>query len=76
MKILFCAMRYDYGNTKRGLSYEYYNYLPTFQKLGNQVIPFDYLTLYKKLGRDKMNDLLWKTVKNLKTHFFFFSLFQ
>ena len=76
MKILFCAMRYDYGDPKRGYSYEYYNYLTTFQKLGHQVIPFDYLAIYKKLGKEKVNDQLWKTVKNLKPHFFFCSLFQ
>ena len=76
MKILFCAMRYDYGDPKRGLSYEYYNYIPAFQKLGCQVIPFDYLDLYKKLGRDKMNDLLIKTVKDLKPHLLFCSLFE
>lgn len=76
MKILFCAMRYDYGDPKRGYSYEYFNYLPTFQKLGHQVIPFDYLALYKKLGRDKMNDLLLKTVKDLRPDLLFCSLFE
>jgi len=76
MKILFCAMKYDYGDPKRGLSYEYYNYIPAFQRLGYQVIPFDYLDLYKKLGRDKMNDLLIKTVKDLKPHLLFCSLFE
>ncbi len=76
MKILFCAMKYDYGDPKRGYSYEYYNYLPTFKKLGHQVIPFDYLSLYKKHGRDKMNDLLFKTVKNLKPDLLFCSLFE
>jgi len=76
MKILFCAMRYDYGDPKRGLSYEYYNYIPAFQKLGYQVIPFDYLSLYKKMGKNKMNDLLIKTVKSLKPHLLFCSLFE
>ena len=76
MKILFCAMKFDYGDPKRGYSYEYYNYLPTFQKLGHQVIPFDYMSLYKKIGKDKMNDLLWKTVKMLRPHLLFCSLFE
>lgn len=76
MKILFCAMRYDYGNPKRGYSYEYYNYLPTFKKLGHQAITFDYMSIYQKLGRDKMNDLLFKTVKDLKPDLLFCSLFE
>lgn len=69
-------MRYDYGDPKRGYSYEYYNYLTTFKKLGHQVIPFDYLALYNKIGRDKMNDLLLKTVKDLKPDLLFCSLFE
>lgn len=57
-------MKYDYGDPKRGLGYEYYNFYLTFKKMGLEIVEFDCMSILNKIGRKKMNLLLWDTVQN------------
>ena len=41
MKILCVFGKYNYGNTERGISYEYANFLPALRNLGHEIIFFD-----------------------------------
>jgi spore maturation protein CgeB len=41
MRILFAALRHDYGIASRGLSFEYYNFYEPLVKLGHDVTYFD-----------------------------------
>jgi spore maturation protein CgeB len=41
MKILFCALKYDYGMPERGLSFEYHNFYEPMSAMGHQVEMLD-----------------------------------
>ena len=55
MKILYVAIRYDYGQADRGFSFEHANFYDSLVHMGHEVIYFDYQTLLNELGRDAMN---------------------
>lgn len=59
-------MKYDYGDPKRGLGYEYYNFYLTFKKMGLDIIEFDCMSILKERGKKKMNRLLWDMVQKEK----------
>jgi spore maturation protein CgeB len=60
MKIAVVIMQYDYGEEKRGHSYEYINvFLPLNKIYGEQnVVLFDFYSEFKKHGKQKMNKKL------------------
>lgn len=75
MKIVFIAMKNDYGNPNKGLSYEYYNFFDSLKKMDNgkhlvKYFPYDEVIL--KSGKEKMNKLLLETVKRYKPDLCFF----
>ncbi len=76
MKLLYACMKYDYGDPKRGLGYEYYNFYLTFKKMGLDIVEFDCMSILKKIGRKKMNLLLWETVQKEKPDLLFCALMQ
>src|SRR4051812_41548791 len=41
VKILFCALEYDYGIPERGRSFEYHNFVEPLRGLGHEVEMFD-----------------------------------
>jgi len=59
-------MKYDYGDPKRGLGYEYFNFYLTFKSMGLDIIEFDCMSILNELGKKKMNLLLWETVQKEK----------
>ncbi|MDI6883462.1 MAG: glycosyltransferase [Patescibacteria group bacterium] len=78
MRILYIAMKYDYGDLKRGYSYEHYNFYDSLVKMENRryevvYFPFDEIT--KEIGEDEMNKKLLETVWQEKPDLCFFFLF-
>ena len=63
MKILCVFGKYQYGNKERGLSTEYFSFLPAFESLGYEVVLFDSWdrTLYNDFIA--LNRALIKTVE-------------
>ena len=56
-------MRHAYGDPKRELSYEYFNFYLTLQQMGHQVELFDFMEELKALGREAMNRKLLNRVR-------------
>jgi spore maturation protein CgeB len=75
MKILLVCMEYDYGDPKRGHSYEYFNFYQSLLDLGHEVTLFDYMTEIEKLGKTGMNHKLLQVVESIKPAFAMFSLY-
>lgn len=75
MKILLVCMEYDYGDPNRGRSYEYYNFYKSLKDIGHEVILFDFLAEFKRLGKTEMNKKLLAVVQSLKPDLAMFSLY-
>jgi spore maturation protein CgeB len=63
VKVLYVALKYDYGTPSHGYSFEHYNFYESFLQLGCQVLYFDFGTLITTLGRDAMNRRLTQVVR-------------
>jgi len=58
MKILLNIMKFDYGDKKRGFSFEYENFYLTLLAMGHDVDVFDFLTISRAMGKERMNEAL------------------
>ncbi|HEY2385121.1 MAG TPA: glycosyltransferase [Terriglobia bacterium] len=76
MRILYVALKYDYGDAARGYSFEHYNFFDFFQKSGHDVIYFDFMDIMKSKGRGNMNRQLVEAVKTRKPELMFCVLFK
>jgi len=78
MKILYAALKQNYGNPQLGFSYEHYNFYDTLIKMNggiNEVVYFPFDEIMLKIGRDEMNKKLLEIVYQEKPDFCFFFLF-
>ncbi len=78
MKILYIALKYDYGDPKRGFSFEHYNFYDSLAKMNNganQIVYFPFDEIIQKVGKKEMNKLLLETVYQEKPDSCFFFLF-
>jgi spore maturation protein CgeB len=75
MRILYAAMKYDYGDPRRGYSFEHYNFFDFFQQAGHEVIYFDFMDLARTEGKEHMNRRLLEVAKVEKPHLMFCVLF-
>lgn len=76
MRVLFCALRWDYKERARGDSFEYTNFWDTLQRLDGveaEFFPFDQHEA--DLGRDKMNRMLLERVEESSPDLVFFFFF-
>jgi spore maturation protein CgeB len=70
-------MKYDYGNPKQGLSFEYDVFASLFKKIkGAEVEVFDYREKIKRVGKREMNRLLVNKCKEFKPDLIFTFLFE
>lgn len=76
MKILFVAMKYDYGDPSRGLGIEHHVFYETFKKMGHKIIYFDFMQELKKIGKKAMNKKLLKVVDKQSPDLLFSVLYQ
>ncbi len=76
MKILYVAPKYDYGLRERGFSFEHYNFFDSLLNMGNEIIYFDYMDIYKKWGKARMNNFLLEVFQSEKPELMFVFLFE
>lgn len=58
-KILYIALKYDYGDPKRGLGYEEYNFFYTLKNMQDvEIVRFDFFSIYYKYGKKIANQLI------------------
>ena len=75
MRVLYCGMQYDYGDPRRGSSFEHTNLYDTLLHMGLDVAAFDYMELTARLGRPAMNRRLREVVAADKPDLLFVVLF-
>jgi spore maturation protein CgeB len=75
MRILYAAMKYDYGKPEQGLSFEHYNFYHSLLHMGHDILYFDYMTLMQQYGRDGMNRRLKEVAASEKPDLLFAVLF-
>ncbi len=76
LKVLYVAMKYDYGDKTRGFSFEHENFYKSIVHIFKDVIYFDFMDLYKRFGKEYMNQLLLQTVKKEKPDLMFCCLYK
>jgi len=58
MRILYTAMKYDYGRPEQGFGFEHYNFYDSLREMGHDIVYFDYMSLLQRYGRERMNQRL------------------
>lgn len=76
MRILYVAMKYDYGRPEQGLSFEHTNFFGALDRMGHEIFYFDFLSLEQELGREKMNQRLLEVADEFQADLLFCCLFQ
>lgn len=76
MRILYAAMKYDYGLPEQGFGFEHYNFYDALHNMGHEILYFDYMSLMQKYGRDQMNRLLLDVCRSEKPDVMFAVLFK
>lgn len=78
MKIAVVCMKYDYGHKEHGYSYEYYNiFMPLVDVFGQEnVIHFDFFSVFKEKGKVEMNKEMVDNIKKEKPDVTVFCLFE
>lgn len=75
MRILYVAMKYDYGKPGQGYSFEHYNFYHSLLHMGHEIVYFDFMTMMQKRGREWMNRRLLEIVRIKKPDLLFCVLF-
>lgn len=75
MKILYVAMRYDYGIPEQGLSFEHTNFYDALSHMGHKLIYFDFMELTRELGKERLNKRLREVVDSERPDLMFCVLF-
>ncbi len=75
MRILYVAMKYDYGHPNQGPSFEHYNFYDCLLQMGHDIVYFDFMTLMQEHGRAWMNNRLMEVAKTEKPDLMFTVLF-
>jgi spore maturation protein CgeB len=76
VKILYVAHKYDYGNPRRGYSFEHYNFFDSLVQMGHDVLYFDFASLMAQHGRLRMNKRLSEVVSAERPELMFTVLFR
>lgn len=76
MRILYCAMRWDYGDPDRGLSFEETNFRSALEGMGHEVIAFDCVDRAKRGGKASMRTELVSTAAATRPEVALFCLFS
>lgn len=75
MKVLLACMLHPYGDSRRGYSYEYYNFYLSLKQMGHEVELFDYMSEFRSLGKESMNQELLSRVREWRPALVLFSLY-
>ena len=76
MRILYVALRYDYGKPENGGGFEHWNFYHSLVNMGHDVVYFHLTTLEGQWGRKAMNTRLLEVVKSEKPDVMFAVLFK
>lgn len=76
MKIVLVCMYYDYGDSSRGVSYEYNTYHAPLVNMGHEVVLFDFMSELKAHGKAAMNQRLLDLVKREQPDAAVFALYK
>lgn len=75
MHILYVAMRHEYGDPSRGLSFEENNFRSSLEGMGHRLSPFDFLGRARRDGAEQMRHDLIDLAAETKPELAFFVLF-
>lgn len=76
LKVFYVALKHDYGNPRRGASYEHTNFYHSLLNMqGIRLLPFFFDEMLRSVGREEMNRRLVEQVMQEKPHVCFFTLF-
>ncbi len=76
LKILFCGLKYEYGKSQAGLSFEYQNFYEVLKNMpGVECELFAIDEVMREKGRDEMNNVLIKQVQEKQYNLLFCFLF-
>lgn len=78
MKIIYIALKYDYGDPGRGFSFEHYNFYDSLVKTDggmHEIVYFPFDEIMRAVGREEMNRRLLAVVREHKPDLCFFFLF-
>src|SRR5262249_13056739 len=75
MRILYVALKHDYGRPEQGLSFEHYNFYESLVAMGHDLVYFDFMTLLTRHGREPMNRMLLDLVRAEEPDLLFCVLF-
>ncbi|OGL62920.1 hypothetical protein A3E97_05420 [Candidatus Uhrbacteria bacterium RIFCSPHIGHO2_12_FULL_47_12] len=79
MKILYTALKYDYGDPARGYSFEHYNFYDALIKMEggkHEILYFPFDEIGASLGREGLNKKMLEVVRSEKPDLCFFFLFE
>jgi spore maturation protein CgeB len=74
VRILYIAMRYEYGDRSRGVSFEEMNFRSSLEGMGHDLTPFDFMERAKSDGVERMRTDLVALAGDLKPDLAFFFL--
>jgi spore maturation protein CgeB len=75
MRILYAAMRHEYGDPSRGLSFEENNFRSALDGMGHQLSCFDFMERSKREGVEPMRRELVRAAEETNPDLVFFCLF-
>jgi spore maturation protein CgeB len=75
MHVLYVAMRNEYGDPSRGLSFEEMNFRSSLEGMGNELTTFDFMERSKHAGVARMRSDLIALAAEVKPDLAFFVLF-
>jgi spore maturation protein CgeB len=76
LRVMFIGLKYDYGDPRRGYSFEHVNFFGTLSRMEDvDVLHFPFDEIMRDRGREKMNEELLAAVHTAKPEICFFFLF-
>ena len=75
MRVLYVAMSHDYGDPRRGPSFEETNFRSSLEGMGHEVLAFDFMERAKRDGKERMRSDLVAFASETKPDVAFFCLF-
>lgn len=75
LRILYVGMRWDYGDRRRGPSFEEVNFRPVLEAMGNEVAHFDFMERSRAVGRRRMRAELCRSAAEFSPDLVFFFLY-
>jgi spore maturation protein CgeB len=76
MRILYVALKHDYGDPGRGPSFEHFNFFDSLIHMGHDILYFDFAGLMREHGREWMNRRLLEVARQEQPELMFTVLFR